>query len=415
MSFLNPEFVGSYVTPYRFIFLQVFIIISIGFIGYYGVRCTVTRVEKFLSLHIKSVVLRYLDMTLWEILYLLYIMLLLSVSLVTMNIFDGNRDFLKVALNLVIAWSIIRMITGSIQHSAWARFVGVMIWIFTALNILDVFQSTRNILELFSFEIGALSISLFTVFRGIIIFTILYWLTNFCLHLSESLMRRASKFKPADQSLMIQLMRFFMYVIMIIFGGNLLGIDFSTLAIFSGAFGFGLGFGLKKIFANLVSGFILLMDKSVQAGDIITVGDTFGEVASQGIRYLTVITRDGKKHLIPNEEMIAQRVENWSFQDSKIRLRIPVGVSYDSDIKKVQGLLFEAAIAHPRVLGDPCPTCLLTGFGESSVNFEIRAWIDDPMKGVGSPKSEIMFGIWQKFKENNIQIPFPQRDVHIRN
>lgn len=164
----------------------------------------------------------------------------------------------------------------------------------------------------------------------------------------------------------------------------------------------------------MISGIILLMDKSIKPGDVIAVEGSYGWVNALGARYVSVLTRDGKEHLIPNENLITQTVENWSYSDSKVRLHIPIGVSYDSDVRLVQKLLLQAVQDQPRVLKEPEPRCLITGFGDSSIDCEIRAWIFDPQQGIANVKSDIYFRIWELFKEHGVEIPFPQRDIHIK-
>ncbi len=156
------------------------------------------------------------------------------------------------------------------------------------------------------------------------------------------------------------------------------------------------------------------MDKSVKPGDVISIDDTYGWVNKLGARYVSVLTRDGKEHLIPNENLISEKVENWSYSDSNIRIHIPVGVSYNSDMHKVREVLLTAAKESPRILKDHPIACLMKDFGDNSVNFELRAWIGDPQQGVSNIKSEIYFRIWDLFKENGIEIPFPQRDVNLK-
>lgn len=200
----------------------------------------------------------------------------------------------------------------------------------------------------------------------------------------------------------------------VMLGIDLLGIDLTALAVFSGAFGLAVGFGLQKTFGNLLAGLILLMDRSVKPGDVIVVGETFGTVSKIGVRAVSVITRDGKEHLIPNEKLMTDPVENWSYSSRNVRIHIPVGVSYDCDLSLAQKLMIEAANASSRVLPDPKPSVWLRGFGDSSVDHEILVWVADPEAGVGNVRSDILNRVWRLFGENDIGIPFPQRDVHIR-
>ena len=176
----------------------------------------------------------------------------------------------------------------------------------------------------------------------------------------------------------------------------------------------GLGFGLQKIFSNLVAGFILLTDKSIKPGDTINIAGQYGKIETLGARYVSVITRDGIEHLVPNEELITNRVENWSYSHDNVRLKIPVGVHYESDVHQAIGLCREAASNVKRVLAHPAPVCLLKGFGDSSVDLEIRIWIKDPMNGCANVKNEVLLGVWDLFHAHGIQIPYPQRDLHLK-
>ena len=192
------------------------------------------------------------------------------------------------------------------------------------------------------------------------------------------------------------------------------GVDLTAFAVFTGALGVGIGFGLQKVVANLISGILLLVDRSIKPGDVIAVEQTYGWVNFMGARYVSVITRDGTEHLIPNETLITNHVENWSYSDDLLRLRIPIGVSYKSDLRKAMALIIEAAASVERVLDQPAPVCLVTGFGDSSVDLEARLWIKDPRNGVSNVKSEILLQVWDRFQSEGIEIPFPQRDLHLK-
>lgn len=195
-------------------------------------------------------------------------------------------------------------------------------------------------------------------------------------------------------------------------GVDLLGIDLTAFAVFSGALGLAVGFGLQKTFGNLIAGIILLMDRSIKPGDVIVVGDSFGWVNKIGVRAVSVITRDGKEHLIPNENLMTQEVENWSYSDRNVRVRIPVGISFDCDLKLAQELMLRAAQESPRVLRNPKPNVWLTGFGENRVEHDILVWISDPESGVGSVRSDVLNRLWLLFREHGVNIPYPQRVIH---
>lgn len=218
----------------------------------------------------------------------------------------------------------------------------------------------------------------------------------------------------ATQKLLAQKLAAIVVIVAAFFIGiDLLGIDLTAFAVFSGALGLAVGFGLQKTFGNLIAGIILLMDRSIKPGDVIVVGDSFGWVNKIGVRAVSVITRDGKEHLIPNENLMTQEVENWSYSDRNVRIRIPVGVSFDSDLALAQQLMLDAARDCPRVLASPQPNVWLTGFGDSRVEHDILVWISDPEGGVGNVKSDVLNRLWVLFKANDIVIPFPQRSIHI--
>ena len=199
-----------------------------------------------------------------------------------------------------------------------------------------------------------------------------------------------------------------------VLGLDVLGIDLTALAFFSGAFGLAIGFGMQKTVGNLIAGIILLMDRSIKPGDVIAVGDSFGWVNKIGVRAVSVLTREGKEHLIPNEDLMTREVENWSYSNPNVRISIPVGVSYNTDMDHAIELMKQACEDIPRVLSHPKPVVWMLEFGDNSVNFEIRCWIKDPQSGVGNFRAAILKRVWDLFKEHEVEIPFPQRDVHIR-
>ncbi|WP_176592065.1 mechanosensitive ion channel family protein [Sphingobium sp. EM0848] len=217
----------------------------------------------------------------------------------------------------------------------------------------------------------------------------------------------------ATQKLLVQKLAAIAVIVIAFFVGvDLLAIDLTAFTVFSGALGLAVGFGLQKTFGNLIAGLILLMDRSIKPGDVIVVGDSFGWVNKIGVRAVSVITRDGKEHLIPNENLMTQEVENWSYSDRNVRVRIPVGVSFDSDLKLAQELMLRAAQESPRVLRNPKPNVWLTAFGENRVEHDILVWISDPEGGVGNVKSDVLNRLWLLFREHGITIPYPQRVIH---
>jgi small-conductance mechanosensitive channel len=208
--------------------------------------------------------------------------------------------------------------------------------------------------------------------------------------------------------------RLFLLVIAGLLGLNAVGIDLAALTVFGGALGIGLGFGLQRIAANFVSGFILVGDRSIRQGDVITIGQRFGVVKELRARYVVVRDRDGVDTLIPNENVISSEVVNWSYSDRAIRLKLPVQISYQDNPRVALGLLLEAASKHPRVLKNPEPASRIMSFAENGISLELRYWILDPEDGINNVGSDLHLEIWDLFEAAGITIPYPQRDLHLR-
>jgi small-conductance mechanosensitive channel len=208
--------------------------------------------------------------------------------------------------------------------------------------------------------------------------------------------------------------RLFLLVIAALLGLNAVGINLAALAVFGGALGIGLGFGLQRIAANFVSGFILVGDRSIRQGDVITIGDRFGVVKELRARYIVVRDRDGVDTLIPNENVISAEVVNWSYSDRAIRLKLPVQISYQDNPREALRLLLDAAAEHPRVLKNPAPASRIMEFGDNGIALELRYWIRDPEDGINNVRSDLHLAIWDRFAAAGITIPFPQRDLHLR-
>lgn len=238
--------------------------------------------------------------------------------------------------------------------------------------------------------------------------------------ISARLLKRASRLDETQRLLTQKIATIVIWSAAFFIGIDLLGIDLTALAVFSGAFGLAIGFGLQKTFGNLIAGIILLMDKSIKPGDVIAVADTagnetFGQIRRIGIRAVSIVTRDEKEYLIPNENLMINQVENWSYSSRNVRVQVPVGVSYACDLEQAEALMLEAARQTKRVLRTPPPSVWLRNFGESSVDFIIQIWINDPEEGIGNIRSEVLKNLWRLFKEHQIEIPFPQRDINLRN
>lgn len=279
--------------------------------------------------------------------------------------------------------------------------------------------SIVDTLDSLALSFGDMRVSVFDVLIVLVILFGVIAFAWFSSKLSRRMVRRVHRLDDTQQLLVEKIITIAIWAAAFFLGIDLLGIDLTALAVFSGAFGLAIGFGLQKTFGNLIAGIILLMDKSIKPGDVIAVTDmagneSFGQIRKIGVRAVSVTTRDQREYLIPNENLMINQVENWSYSSKNVRVQVPVGVSYDSDMKLAEELMLEAARGCDRILKVPPPTVWMSEYGDNSVNFVIHCWIKDPEDGVGNIRSMVLKKLWWLFKDNGIEIPFPQRDLHIR-
>lgn len=346
-----------------------------------------------------------------------FVLLWGSVILARENSWDF--DILEIAAHLVTAWGAIRVFSYPFDTSISLRLVVLFIWIVTVLNILGLFTATVDLLSKISiklglYEVGLYEVSLLSLLKLTLYLVSIVWLIKIISALVHNKLKNSRTLTPSQKVLFIKLLKLGLVCIAIIATLQYMGLDLRSLAFLGGALGLGIAFSLQKVFSNLISGLILLMDKSIKPGDVIAIGQTFGWVKRLNSRYVSLITRDGKEHLIPNELMISERVENWSFSDNNVRLHIPILISYQSDIHLARKLMLETIQDHARILKNPLPSCQLLKFQPDGVEFEIRAWIEDPVNGIGSITNDILTVVWDKFQESGIRFPYPQRDIHIK-
>lgn len=330
------------------------------------------------------------------------------------KIASWDSKLIESLIALFLAWIVISFASNLLGRGYMVKWVKTVVLMVAALQIFGVLEATTLLLDDLAFTLGQTRISLYTLGKGITILLFLLWFSAAISDAIEKRIHKERELTPSLRVLFSKLTRIFLFIFAVLIGLNAIGLDLTAFTVFGGAIGVGIGFGLQKVVSNLISGIILLSDRSIKPGDVIAVGQTYGWVNSLGARYVSVLTRDGKEHLIPNELLITEKVENWSFSNNEVRLRIPISVAYNTDVRLAIELVLEVSNECPRVLNDPEARCLLVGFGDSAVELELRVWIDDPVNGMGSVQSEILLGVWDAFKANQIEIPFPQRDIHIR-
>ncbi|NVO27747.1 mechanosensitive ion channel [Donghicola sp. C2-DW-16] len=343
----------------------------------------------------------------------------LWVSLGLLTFFHEPTAMVRLFANLINAWVIIRILTTLLPTSSYANWVSWTIWGFAALNAVGLLDPTILWLDGIKFSSGQVNISLWTAIQGLISSSILLWAAYHSSGLIAHRLEKATSLSPTAQVLLSKVLGIVLMVVAVLVGMQIVGIDLTAFAVFSGALGLGVGLGMQRTVANLVAGFTMLADRSIKPGDVIEIqtgdGPTYGVVKALAARYVSVRTRSGTETLIPNEILISNPVTNWTFSDKRVRRSLVIGVGYNSDVEKAMELTVHGALACRRVLRDPRPVCLVRGFGESSVDLELRFWIADPEEGVANISSDILLQIWKLYRANDIEIPFPQREITIRN
>lgn len=274
-------------------------------------------------------------------------------------------------------------------------------------------------LDTIAIEVGQMRVSLFDALLVVTVILLVITAAMLLNRIGHRLIRKISHFDDTQKLLSEKLLTILVWAAAFFIGIDVLGIDLTALAFFGGAFGLAIGFGLQKTFGNLIAGIILLMDKSIKPGDVIAVTDmagneTFGQIRKIGIRAVSVTTRDEREYLIPNENLMINQVENWSYSSKRVRMQVRVGVSYSADMTLAEQLMLEAATACKRVLKQPAPSVWMNEYGDNSVNFTIHCWIVDPEEGIGNVRSDVLTRLWWLFKQHDIEIPFPQRDINLR-
>lgn len=346
---------------------------------------------------------------------LIYLLLLwLAIAVVQQSTWPSRSYLLGVVASLLTAWVVIRLVTTFVRNPALAKALAFCAWTIAALNITDLLDPTVALLDSLAVTFGDLRISLLTVVKGMLTLALLLWAASTLSRFLERRINQVPDLTPSVQVLFGKLLKITLITLAVVIALNSVGIDLTALALFSGAIGVGIGFGLQKVVSNLISGVILLLDKSIKPGDVIEMEETFGWISSLGARYVSVVTRDGKEYLIPNEDLITQRVVNWSFSDELVRMEITFGVAYGCDPHEVRRIAREAAAKPKRVAESTPPVCHLAGFGDSSLDFVLRFWILDPQGGVANIKGEVLLAVWDAFKEHGIEIPYPHREIVVK-
>lgn len=288
------------------------------------------------------------------------------------------------------------------------------VWIVVALYLLGWTGAVADALDSIAIPVGQTRFSLLDALRVVLTLIVFMVVAGYLGSLATRGIMSSSQISIGLRVGISKFVRLFLLLIAALLALNTVGVDLAALTVFGGALGIGLGFGLQRIAANFVSGFILVGDRSIRQGDVITIGDRFGVVKDLRARYIVVQDRDGVDTLIPNENVISSEVINWSYANRAIRLKLPVQISYNDNPRKALQLLLDAAEKHPRVQKKPPAASRVMSFGDNGIDLELRFWILDPEDGINNVRSDLYLEIWDLFEEHGITIPFPQRDLHLR-
>jgi small-conductance mechanosensitive channel len=335
--------------------------------------------------------------------------------------FDIQTQLLDLLAPLLVSLAMIRLVVYILRRAfapsaalrAWEGVISTLVWGAVALHLLGWLPDVLAALDGPSMTLGDVRVSILSIMKlllSVAVFMVVAgWVSRYIEH-------RAARSEYLSRSMKVGLSKISkvaLYTIAALIALDTVGIDLTTLTVFGGALGVGLGFGLQRIASNFISGFILLFDRSIKPGDVITVGERFGWVVALHARYIVVRDRDGVETLIPNENLITTDVINWSYSDRNVRIKVPVQISYEDDPEVAMQIMLDACRVSDRVLTEPGAQARLMAFGDNGINLELRLWLEDPEEGVGSVKSDINMAIWKGFKEKGITIPYPQRDIHM--
>jgi len=330
-------------------------------------------------------------------------------------IFPSRRYILTLIATIATALLLAGFASRLVRNQFLRRIVRWGLWIYITLYYLGLVDTASAFLDGLAIQFGGFRLSAFAIIKALVVTGLLFTLARLISHSTTARIEKNAEMSPSMRVLAVKMLQITLYGAAGFIGLKAVGFDLTGLAVLSGAIGVGLGFGLQKVVSNLVSGVIILLDKSIKPGDVISLGDTFGWINSLGARYVSVVTRDGREYLIPNEDLITGQVVNWSHSNDFVRLDIFFGTAYNDDPHIVRKLAIQAASGVERVLGHRAPVCHIVGFGDSSVDYILRFWIKDPTGGLTNIRGNVYLALWDIFQEHQISFPFPQREVRMLN
>ncbi len=342
--------------------------------------------------------------------------LFLAISLaVFKGAFSGDPSLIRSALIVALTFAVIKSTKPLFKNQFFSTIFAIGLWIVTLLSLTGLFESTLTELDRLGFQVGKFRISFLILIKSFLVLTLCSKTALFFSRGMDLYLQKINHIQPSSRILFSKLTRILLLAFSFLIGFSLVGIDLSIFTFFVGALGIAIGLGIQNICSNLFSGIILLMDKSIKPGDVISLeGDNvYGVVHKLNARFVSIRTREGREHLIPNEFFISNKTINWSHSDPLIRISIDFKVSYDADLELVEKILLEIASKTKRVLKEPPPTVYFTSIKENAVELQLRVWLNDPQNGKSGIISAIIFNAWKRFKEENIEIPYTPSELHI--
>lgn len=348
-------------------------------------------------------------------------LLLMVIAGRTLQAFGIREGFIALGIALLLAMAAIRTVvyilritfapSGWLAHSE--RFVAATVWVFLFLHLSNLLPEAIEALGSVSFTVADSPINLWQILKGAALVLVTVLIALWAGGLIEDRLMRAERLDLNVRMALSRLAKSLLALLAVLLALPAVGINLTTLSVFGGALGVGVGFGMQKIASNYVSGFILLLDRSIRVGNMITVGQDRGQVTHITTRYTVLRGLTGIEAIVPNEMLVSSVVLNESYTDPKVRLAIPVQVGYRTNLDEAMAVMTEAARAQTRVLTDPPPQAFLTAFADSGINLELGIWIADPQQGTLPVRSAINLAIWREFQRRGIEIPYPQREVRL--
>jgi small-conductance mechanosensitive channel len=329
---------------------------------------------------------------------------------------------LDLAVPLISAFAVIRLAVYLLRHmiapsallKSSERIIVLFVWLLIALHLTGLLAEIASALEQVVLPMGSKKVTLLLVVEALLSVIVTVFVAMGLSGLIEARVMRAETLDASSRVVIGKIVRAVALTLAILIALPLAGIDLTLLSVFGGALGVGLGFGLQKIASNYISGFIILLDRSIRLGDLVTIDKQTGVVEAIKSRYTVVRGLDGTEAIVPNDTIITSTVTNHSYTHPKVAVKITLTIGYDSSLERARELLVEISLAHPRVLQDPAPAALVTALGDNGIELELVVWINDPDLGQGALRSDLLVSVWQAFRDNHISIPYPQRELRLQ-